>query len=121
MVIPTLQNAPPALELRGRFGTPNGVGEMWCGWSVLGEDIIQSGVFQFHSTKKGMRNIKMNFCQQPNPQKENQQIWRGKFHDGVVAYHLLSDSEKLELKIRRYPRHMSGFNRFMSEYLKAHK
>ncbi len=107
------------LEIRGRLGRPWGVGEMWCGWSHLGDENPEAGYYQRRPRKKGQIIVRMKHYW-PDAGHTSQQLHnRSVFRDGINAWNLLTDAQKLSYNQRKYPRGKSGHNRFMTEYLRA--
>jgi len=120
MVVVDLGQEAKAIEIRGKLGRPNSLGEMWCGWSVLGDGDILAGYYQRRPRPTGQIIVKMKHVIVANPQTELQQAWRGVFADGVEAWQLLTTEQKLMWRQKKYPRNMTGFCRFMRQYLKSH-
>ncbi len=54
-----------------------------------------------------------------NPQTELQQAWRDYFKTVLLAWQNLTPQEKLLWRQKKYPPHMTGWNRFASYHLKA--
>lgn len=120
MVVVNLGEEAKGIELRGALGRPNGVGEFWCGWSVLGDDTEFVGYFQRRPRKTGQIIVRMRHYISPNPQTSGQQLWRAVFAEGVEAWHALTAGERLTYNRLKYPARQSGFTRFMSRYLAQH-
>lgn len=107
----------PIIQARGKLGRPNGVGRFMFGWSKLGEFFEGAGYYRIDGRWGTQRVSKMRHYRPHNPQTSEQQSWRGTFADGVTAWKALSAGEKLAWNKRKNPPRMSGFCRFMREYL----
>lgn len=107
-----------ALEARGIFGLPNGCGQFFLGWSVLGDWTPEAGIYQKRPRATGQIFVKMRHYIQRNPQTTAQMARRAVFADGVEAWHGLDESVKELYRRAKYPEHMNGFCRFMREYLR---
>jgi hypothetical protein len=116
----TLQNGLLSLGARGKFGKPNGLGEIWLGWSELGEDNIRAGYYQYHWNQRGKYFNKARFYWNPPHTTEAAIAWKTVFAGGVQAWKDLTDEERLAYNRLKYPTAQSGFTRFMSKYLKDH-
>lgn len=79
-----------------------------------------SGIYQQRRRKGGPIIVREKFYWPANPQTEDQQAWRAVFAAGVEAYHALGpeDLKKWRKKGAKY--HMTGYNKFLSEYLRSH-
>jgi hypothetical protein len=78
------------------------------------------GIYQQRMTRKGKRTIKMKMYAPTNPQTVLQQTNRQKFADAVIAWQALTNEEKNVYNQLKYPDQMSGYNKFISQYLKSH-
>lgn len=109
-----------ALQEWGKFGKPNGVGEFWAGWSELGDWEPRAGYYrrQWNGHVKCKSRMKFYFKIASGSEAETHR--RDVFRDGVTAWHALTDSERLVYNNLKYPSAQSGFNRFMTKYLKSH-
>lgn len=108
-------------DFRGKFGRPSGFGAYVCGDNRLGDYELRAGVYQLHRglKKNVLSRHRDNFP--TNPQTPAQQAWRLIFANGKQAWDLLDTESKQAYNERRYPHRMSGYNRFMSEYLKLNR
>lgn len=79
------------------------------------------GIYQRQPTASGQIVRKLKLYEPTNPQTETQQAWRGVFADAVAAWQSLTDEEKKEYSDLHYPTRMSGYNRFISKYLKDNR
>jgi len=114
----------------GRMGRPMLCGYAWCGWSQCGEDIEMAGVYQQrrHRIGNGLREpiifgAQKNFFQAPtwpvNPRTVKQQAWRSNFADAVLAWQNLTDEQKAYYNAKNDRRGWSGYNYYLSCYLKS--
>lgn len=109
------------LNLRGKLGIPNGLGESICGWSFFGDWDEFAGYYQNHTTAKGKELVRARPYWPKNIETETRRAWRDVFAAGVLAWHNLTAETKLAYNKLKFPARMSGFCRFMREYLKANK
>ena len=114
----TDKNGVFSLGVRGKLGKPNGLGETWLGWTELGEDNIRFGYYQYHWNGIGKYYNKAKFYWNPPHTTDKYIAWTTLFGQGVSDWHDLSDEDKLAYNELKYPPAQSGFNRFMSRYLK---
>jgi hypothetical protein len=105
-------------EVRGRLGKPNGVGEMWCGWSELGQDFPLAGLYRKIRHEGRQKFQRMKFYATPGPRTVEQQANRGKFASAISAWQALSPEEKKAWHSKKSPRFMSGYNRFIRDYMR---
>lgn len=117
----TLQNGLLSLGARGKFGKPNEVGETWCGWSELGDYNPRAGYYQYHWNQVGKYYNKAKFYWNPPHITDLAIAWKNIFKAGVIAWHALTDEERLAYNKIKYPFAQSGFNRFMTKYLNENK
>lgn len=108
-----------SIEIRGKLGRPNGLGEMWCGWSECGDDLQIAGIYQKRRSQGKQIFVRMKHYHGANPQTVPQQANRSIFASAVSAWQALSDSEKKIWRAKKYPRYMSGYNRFLREYMRG--
>lgn len=107
------------VRITKRLGKPNQLGEMWCGWSELGDDDPYAGVYQRRPRKGGEIIVKMRHAW-PDCGHTSRQIYvRSVFADGVASWQSLTTLQKQSYNRRKYPKGQSGFTRYMREYLKA--
>ncbi len=105
----------------GKFGEPDGYGHAIFARSRYGLNMIQAGVYQRQMGKKGKVLSRHRDNWPTNNRLENQQAWRAIFRNGKQAWDLLDSETKQEYNNMRYPPKQSGFNRFMSKYLKENR
>jgi len=108
----------PALMVKGKIGRPCGVGAFQCGWSFLGDYFLESGIYRRNGRWHNSKIVKMKHYRPTNPRTVLQQQKRSVFADGVNAWKLLTETEKEVWRKKRSPAKRSGFNRFMSVYMK---
>lgn len=46
MVVVNIKSGAHSLEVRGKLGRPNSLGNMFCGWSIIGDDDPVAGIYQ---------------------------------------------------------------------------
>ena len=109
------------IDIVGKLGRPNELGCMWCGWSHLGDSEALAGYFQHRPRVAGQMLVQMRHYWPTNNQHSVQQVWRWVFGDAVAAWQSLTDEQKLFWNKRKYPRRMSGYNRFLRDYLQTHQ
>jgi len=120
----------PCFKIRKRVGPPVQCGWAMCGWSQCGDSDENWGVYQqryrrldFWTAGYNPKGKKENFFMKPawpdNPQLENQQIWRGTFADAIAAWQALTSQQKREYNIIAIRRSRTGYNYFISQYLKS--
>jgi len=119
MAIIDLKNGPYSLGVRGKIGKPNGCGDFVFGFSDIGDDNEFSGIYQRRPRKKGSLWVKMRHALIPNPQTETQQKGRTKFAQAVEAWNNLSFQNQIFWNKLKQPEHISGYNRFISWYMKS--
>jgi hypothetical protein len=119
MVVVTINQGLLSDDFRGKFGEPVFFGGAIFGKSRWGDNEHRAGVYQkqMGAKKKVLSLHRDNFP--TNNRTENQQAWRAVFHDGKIAWDALDTETKQEYNSMRYLPGQSGFNRFMSKYLKA--
>lgn len=110
-----------SLDARGRFGYGGGFGRLSFGFNRFGFYSKFCGIYQ----KKYYYGVpyisKMKMYRPTNPRTAPQQNWRAVFNAGVNAWFAL-DAESKDIWRRRAKNlHMTGFNKFMSEYLQSHR
>lgn len=120
MVVVDWKNRGLSLEARGRYGEPCGVGDMWLGFSSVGEYDTMQGVYQKRPRKKGQIFVRMKYAIDPNHYSAVRQARRTLFGDAVRAWNNLDFEAQIVWNKKKYPTHMSGYNRFISYYMKTH-
>lgn len=121
MSINTVKDGIPCLSIAGKYGLPNGLGEHILGWSQLGDVNKYSGYYQRRSSKKGTTFTRCRpYWNAPHTTQRAVEV-KNNFATGVLAWHALSNEEKLYYNRLKTPWAQSGFTRFMSKYLREHK
>lgn len=113
-------NETKTIEIRGKLGRPNELGEFWCGWSECGEYNPLAGYYQKRRNRRGQIFVRTKHYICKNPQTVPQQANRTKFAQAILAWRELTDEEKKYWRGLKYPRFMSGYNRFLRDYMKHH-
>lgn len=117
-------------KIKGRIGRPAGCGHAMCGWSVCGDTIDWSGLYQqrrnrsFNSlTEKWEFGKARNFVMRPywpvQPASVAREAQQDRFKTALSAWQALTDEQKAgynEVASRRSKR---GYDYFMSKYLKS--
>jgi hypothetical protein len=110
-----------SLDARGRFGYGGGFGRIALGYNRFGFYSKFSGIY----SKKYYYGVpyisKMKMYRPTNNRLENQQAWRAVFRDGFNVWKTFDENEKNKWRKRAKNLHMTGFNKFMSEYLQTHR
>jgi hypothetical protein len=119
MVVVDWKQRGLSLEARGRYGEPCGVGDMWLGFSSVGEFDDMQGVYQKRPRKKGQIFVRMKYAIDPNNYSAVRQANRDKFRNAIIAWNALSFEDQILWNKKTYPAHCSGYNRFISAYMKA--
>jgi hypothetical protein len=108
-----------SLTIGGKFGFPWGFGRIWFGVSRFGDDLQESGVYRRQSTPKGQIIMRENFYWPTNTLTPERELVRLIFAEGVLAWQELSEDDKNIWRALHYPPNMSGYNRFISLWLRA--
>jgi hypothetical protein len=105
----------------GRIGRSAGFGAYVFGANRFGEYSEEYGVYQRHMTKRGLKRNR-HITNWPTPNKSPaQQAWFDLFKAGMQAWKELDTETKAEYNSRVYPPGLYGCNRFLQEYIKAHR
>ena len=107
------------LAISRKIGFPWGYGRIWFGKSHFGDDLVESGIYRRQPTKKGQIFIRENFYWPKNTLSPSLELHRLIFAEGILAWRDLSPEEKNVFRAMKHPRFMSGYNRFLSLWLKA--
>jgi hypothetical protein len=110
-----------SMNARGSFGYGGGFGRIALGFNRFGFYSKYSGIYakKFYFGKPYIS--KMKFYRPTNPQTETQQAWRAVFTAGHDAWTALDPETKEQWRFKALKLHMTGFNKFMSDYLNTHK
>lgn len=119
MAIVSLMDEVKVIEIRGKLGRPNELGCVWCGWSECGEYNPLAGYYQKRKNARSQYFVRMRHFITSNPQTPAQQANRSKFSLAVAAWQSKTDEEKRYWRGLKRPRGMSGYNRFLREYMRG--
>lgn len=108
-------------DARGKYGRGGGFGRIALGYNFFGFYSIFSGIYSKKYYYGKPYISKMKFYRPKNNQLEKQQIWRGVFRDGHNVWLTFDLETKMYWRKRAKNCNMTGFNKFMSEYLKTHQ
>lgn len=105
--------------IRGALGRPNQVGEHWLGWTYLGDDNPMCGVYQRRPRAGGEIIVKMKHYHPVVPLTASVQNVRNTFSAAATAWNNLTQMQKDVYNNATYPKGLSGWSRFLREYMKA--
>lgn len=108
-----------SLGVRGKIGKPDTVGDFWLGYSDLGYQNSFSGIYQSRPRKTRRIFVKMKYCIPPQPRTSKQQGGRIKFGLAIDSWNNQTFETQVLWNKKRYPYHMSGYNRYLSNFLKT--
>lgn len=109
------------VEIRGKIQAPASYGTRGYGAHSYGAGADISGIYQVRTRYNKRVQVKMKLYVPTNRQTEIQQAWRAVFSAAVAAWHVLTENQKEEYRVAAKTLAMTGFNLFISEYLKEHK
>lgn len=118
MVVVAWKDRWLCMELRGKMGRPIELGNFWLGLSELGDQNPMSGVWQRRKRKKGQIIVKMKYGVPPYVNTPIQRSRRSKFASAITAWNSLDVDEQIKWNKKSSPKGMSGYNRFISWYMK---
>jgi hypothetical protein len=78
----------------------------------------EAGIYQKCRSNGEQKFKRLKFYRPTNPQTAPQQANRSKFALAVQAYQALTPEEKKAWRALKYPRFMSGYNRFLREFMR---
>lgn len=107
-----------SLTISKKLGWPWGYGKAWFGISRYGDDFEHSGIYQRRPTKKGQIFVRENFYWPTDTITEDRLAVRIAFATAVAQWQALDEEDKQYYRDLQYPRFMSGYNRFLSLWLK---
>jgi hypothetical protein len=107
-----------SLSQVNKLGFPNCFGQIQFGWSRFGERNDYAGYYQMRPRPGGAILVKMRHYWPTYTNSPTQQNQRSTFRGGVQAWQALTLEQKAVYNNLKYPRYMSGFNRFMRKYMK---
>lgn len=108
-----------SLQFNQKFGLPNGFGLAQCGWSEFGDDNPRAGYYQTRPRPKGRILVKMRHYWPIQNPGSAEQTRRAYFASGVASWQALAPVEKQLYNDLKYPEGQSGFNRFMSYWMRG--
>jgi hypothetical protein len=110
-----------SIDARGRFGYSGAFGRLALGYNRFGWYNLYAGVYQkrYFYGKPYISRSRITWG--GNPQTEKQQLWRGVFADGKIAYNALTEGGEKFYRLWGATTGLTAYNKFMSEYLKDHK
>jgi hypothetical protein len=95
-------------------------GQKRFGLSFYGDNLTFDGVFHSRHRPAGLIYVREKYYWPKPARNEAQNISRNKFADAVTAYQALSTSQKAGYKLQCRYKKFTGYNLFLSEYLKSH-
>lgn len=118
MVVVDFKGRAYSLAIRGKIGKPERLGDFGLGWSDIGEENKHAGIYQSRPRKKGRIYVRMRHAIMPQPRTPLQQAGRYKFAQAIIAWNALSFEDQIVWNKKKFPVHMTGYNRFVSWYMK---
>ena len=109
----------PALEIRKRYSTPIGIGEIINGFSQIGDENPMAGVYQKRARSTGQIFVKMKYVIPFDNKTPAQLARRQIMRNAVIAWQGLTSNDKHAYNSLKHPQRMTGFNRFIGKYLKG--
>lgn len=120
MVIVQPNDAFLSFDAKRKFGWPNGYGLAWHGISRYGDFDERAGVYQTYHNRLGQITVRKKFYWPALNSSSAAEVTKDNFRDAVAAWQALSDVDKQSWDDLTYPRFMSGYNRFISLWLRTH-
>lgn len=108
-----------ALTIRGTYARPWGLGEHWLGHTWLGFRDEKAGVYQSQPTRLGTIYKRLRFLYPENVITPDREFVRMVFAQGVATWQDMSEDDKKYFRDLKNPAGMSGYNRFLSLWMKA--
>lgn len=108
-----------SLEFNQKFGLPNGFGLIQFGWSEFGDDNERAGYYQTRPRPGGRILVKTRHYWPVQNPGSAEIARREHFADGVASWQALAPAEKQLYNDMQYPSGQSGFNRFMSYWMRG--
>ena len=108
-----------SLDARGKFGRSGGFGRIAFGYTYLGFYSWYAGIYQKRYFYGEPYLSKSKFYRPINPQTLKQQNWRFVCSYGVYLWQNLDLELKNKYNERAKKKKMSGYNLFISEWLKT--
>ena len=107
-----------ATQIRGNFGYPWGCGDYRMGFNLLGEENELAGTYQRRHGRFGPYFARTRYTVEYISKTPAQIITRNYFATIKSIYNTFDDAFKLYLKRKKTPYRMTGYNRYMSAYMK---
>lgn len=82
------------------------------------ETFPYTAIYREQPLPEGRVTIREKYYVPYNPQTEEQQMWRAIFAAAVAYWQSLSMEEQIVWNKKKYPPHMTGYNRCISYFLK---
>ena len=120
MAITTVLTRLFSFQTTKDMGLPNGFGEVYFGWSQFGDWNIYAGTYARVDTPGGREIVRKRHMWPVNPQTVAQQARRIVFANGVQAWRDLTDEQRSAYNIAGNKKAITGYNLFLSEYLKLY-
>lgn len=120
MVIVNSKTGLASDDFRGAFGLPWGFGRAIFGKTRYGDENVLSGIYAKYKNHKVTHLVRKVHYKQYKPRTTAQQAWANVFRNAVVAWRALDESEQRAYNGAKYPPALTGYNRFISRYLKDH-
>lgn len=118
MAIVKFPESALSMKTVGVIGRPWGAGRILAGYSWVGDENEYSGVYQRRPRATGQILVKMKHYRSPNPQTDKQQAWRMYFKDILAVWHALPAGIRDDMRARKYPVGMGGWNRYCRAYMR---
>jgi hypothetical protein len=106
-------------SIRKKFGRPNGYGEIVFGYSKYGDNNPLAGIYRVRRIQGKLQTEKLPFYYKGSGNTEEQLALRLKFGSAILAWQALTYEEKQPWRVRAYSRHMTGYNAFISDFMKT--
>lgn len=87
--------------------------------SKNGEETSPFGIYSMRSIEGKQEIQKKDFYVPYNPRTAEQQAWRSDFADAVASWQSLTNEEKKEYNSKAQGKKMSGYNLYISNYLRS--
>jgi hypothetical protein len=111
---------PVSIEIRGRFGRLNELGQYLTGFNDLGDENPYVGVYQKRKGPRGQYFVRMLHVITNNPNSIPQQNRRTLFGDAVRSWQSLTEIQKIAYRASVRVRHKSPYNQYIKEYMNTH-
>ena len=112
---------PVSLQIKGRYGRLNELGQYLTGFNDLGDENPHVGVYQKRHGPRGQYFVRMLHVITDNPNSLGQQKMRGLFGDAVRAWQSLTEVQRIAYRASVRVRHKSPYNQYIKDYIKANE